>query len=245
MKQDIFVSIMKISCFMETIRICIGCGIEYHSSANMPSHYCCRQCYVHNRNLTIKNSLIKNELSENEIPVQRRNYFKITEAANYLSVTKQFLYQEIRTGKLEAYSHYQSCSILERRQLERWATHKFDELSIDGSKYYSIDRLLAITQKSWSWTFKLLKQYNIPRYKIKGSTRYEKSSFDQAWSIERIKFLDYLSVDEISTITGIEVERCHMILVDGHIHHVKRSGVILYPKSCIKYVNEINRIELS
>lgn len=230
---------------METTRICIGCGIEYHSSANLPSRYCCRQCYAHNWKLSLKNSLIERELSNKDIPIHKRNYFKVIEAANYFSVTKQLLYREIQTGKLKVYSHYHSCSILERTQLERWATHKFDNFSIDGCKYYSIDGLLAITQKSWSWTFKLLMQYNIPRYKIKGSTRYEKSSFDLAWSIERLKFLDWLAIGELSALTGIETDRCQRILVEGHIRHIKKDGATLYPKTCIKYVKEINQIEIS
>ena len=229
---------------METIKTCIGCGRRFYPSGNPPSRYCCRQCYAHNWKLDVKDSKIASELSAPFIPIYRRNYLTVTEATDYLSVTKQFLYREIEKGNLIVYNHYHNCVILERRQLERWATHKFNELSIGGSMYYSVEGLLAITQKSWSWTFNLLRRHKIPRYKIKGSTRYDKHSFDIAWSIERLQFLDWLTIGEISTLTGINAEICHTILVDGHIRHTKRCETILYPKYCIKYIKEINQFKL-
>lgn len=89
-----------------------------------------------------------------------------------------------------------------------------------GQSSYSLKGLMAYTGMSRSWILNFAECYQINSYYLGLNRRFDETDCKTAWEIERIRYAQWLTVDEITTHLNIDAKEL-LTFVAKHLVKVR------------------------
>lgn len=152
--------------------------------------------------------------------IKHKKAIDVALAAKISGFSRQYIYNEIKTGELPAIEYNKRMMISWNRFLIWYARLPTLPDSPFGKSSYSLKGFMAYTGMSRSWILDMAKRRHIPDYFIFKSRRYDRRAAEKAWEEERIHLSDHLTEAEAMKEYGIRRKKLYL-MVGKHLVRCK------------------------
>ncbi len=243
---------------ISVIKTCESCGEEFIANSTK-ARYCSTKC---NR-LALKRKKLLEELKalEDEIESLKRErlssshstkteYISISDAAKLLSVTRQTIYNWLKSGTLKGRRMSNRKILISRKRIDEMFEEDVEYVAATKRKRNTVTELYTVKDVERLYCIKyrrlhdIVKKENVPTT-LRGNVLYlSKKHIDDYFKsrdldVSRIK--DWYSVHEIIDLYGITRDAIYGRIRDNNIPKKKDGRKVLISK---KHFDEIYKVEL-
>lgn len=171
----------------------------------------------------------------------KKGYVSVNEAAVLTGVSKQYVYQQIKAGKLKVFV-YEGKHFIAWKRFVYWVA-RCDVLinSLLCPPSYTLYYMISVTGFQRCWIFRFVQRYNIRSYYVGNVRRFDKQEMDYAWNVESQSIRNWITID-VSTKLIDKVALIQSV-VYKKIRTTTRNGVLLFNASDIKHIINENKQE--
>ena len=152
--------------------------------------------------------------------VVSRGFLSISEAATLSGYTRQYIHKLVQTGKIKSERCLNNLVITNKDFIKWYSSLPLVPHSPIGRSSYSLKGLMAYIGMSRSWILNFAERYQIQSYYLGLNRRFDETDCKTAWDIERIRYAQWLTIDEITTHLNIDAKEL-LTLVAKHMVKVR------------------------
>lgn len=149
-----------------------------------------------------------------------KDFLSISEAATLSGYTRQYIHKLVQTGKIKSERCLNNLVITNKDFIKWYSSLPLVPHSPIGRSSYSLKGLMAYTGMSRSWILNFAERYQIQSYYLGLNRRFDETDCKTAWNIERIRYAQWLTIDEITTHLNIDAKEL-LTLVAKHVVKVR------------------------
>ncbi len=217
-------------------RVCESCGQEFLAHTTK-TRYCSKKCndvaYKQKKResrIEHSNTIVKevkeNAFSKNDLLLKDKDILSIPEAASFLGVSRQTIYNWLKSGTI----------IGKRMSNRKVLILKSDLLSVFEqnqayeaptptqrnpiAEFYTIQEMMEKFNIGQTWAFKIIKENNFPKTRIEGKTHISKKHVDNYFKKKQddiANITEWYTVDEIQDKYNLTRDQIYSRVHDNNI----------------------------
>jgi excisionase family DNA binding protein len=239
-------------------KVCEYCGntfLAQKATTRYCSHVCNSRDYKKNKKEAILMQIeeeTQKEIEERIIqPLREKEIFNVAEAALFLGVSRQTVYNMIHAGVIKAAQITERLSLIRKKDIEAI----FDNAEpykarpartrIPISEVYTVAEIKEKYKVNESWVFIVAKKHNFPRILKRGKTYFSRKHVDAyfAQKAPNLQITEWYSVDEIKEKYNMTTNAVYTFVSENTIPKKKEGRSVYYSKTDVDrlkgFVNQV------
>jgi excisionase family DNA binding protein len=226
-------------------KVCEYCGNTFFAQ-KATTRYCSHACNSKDYKKNKKEAILMQieEETQKEIegraiqPLREKEILNVAEAALFLGVSRQTVYNMIHAGVIKAAQITERLSLIRKKDIEAI----FDNAEpykarpartrIPISEVYTVAEIKEKYNVNESWIFIVAKKYNFPRILKKGKTYFSRKHVDNYFAKKTPdpKITEWYSVDEIKEKYDMTTSAVYSFVSGNAIPKKKEGRLVYYSK---------------
>lgn len=229
-------------------KVCEYCG-NIFMAQKVTTRYCSHICNSRAYKKIKKNEVLQQieEETQKEIeqriiqPLKEKEIFNVAEAATFLGVCRQTVYNMIHSGLIKAVQITERLSLIRRKDIESLFENpepykaRPPKNRVPISEVYTVAEIKEKYKVNESWIFQVAKKHKFPRILKRGKTYFSRKHVDDYFAKKAPdpSITEWYSVDEISRKYNMTINAVYSFVSENSIPKKKEGRSVFYSKQHI------------
>ena len=225
-------------------KICQWCGVEFEAQ-KVSTKYCSHRCANLAYKQTVRDKRVKQAEAETlsiklEKPIENvkdREYLSFAQAGKLLGLSRQAVYNMVKSGNLKASKISSRLSFIRRADIDAMLENKpyktlHPKEKIPITDFYTTAEIKEKYNIQESWLYKIAKEHNIPRTFNRGKTYWSKKHIDSYFAKKApdASITEWYSVAELQEKFGMTLSAIYTFVYKNVIPKRKEGKMVYYSK---------------